>query len=147
MNAPDLRARPPRSPRVRLGGYVVLPRVLDKCRAILAGTAGEYKFACPLDERLFTFAGITPEAFKAEVAKGGSDSDLLTWVNENSSTKPSATDIIAWSHFQEQRVPADTDSRAYFNEVHTTAAAHREDIATWFELLDLDDFVTFGGKA
>ena len=29
--------RPPRSPRVRLGGYVLLPRMLDKGRALLNG--------------------------------------------------------------------------------------------------------------
>jgi hypothetical protein len=42
--APNLTQRPPRSPRVRLGGYVLLARLLDKGRAELAGTAGEYKF-------------------------------------------------------------------------------------------------------
>ena len=31
-STPDLRQRPPRSPRVRLGGYVILPRMLDKGR-------------------------------------------------------------------------------------------------------------------
>jgi hypothetical protein len=38
-SAPNLTQRPPRSPRVRLGGYVLLPRLLDKGRAELAGTA------------------------------------------------------------------------------------------------------------
>jgi len=42
-HAPNLNQRPPRSPRVRLGGYVVLPRILDKGRAELAGTVGEFK--------------------------------------------------------------------------------------------------------
>ena len=42
MNAPNLTQRPPRSPRVRLGGYTILPRLLDKARAVIAGTAGEY---------------------------------------------------------------------------------------------------------
>ncbi len=42
---PDLTQRPPRSPRVRLGGYVILPRMLDKGRAALAGKLGEYHFA------------------------------------------------------------------------------------------------------
>ena len=38
---PDLTQRPPRSPQVRLGGYVILGRNLDEGRAELAGTAGE----------------------------------------------------------------------------------------------------------
>ncbi len=33
ISAPDLTQRPPRSPRVRLGGLVLLPRMLDKGRA------------------------------------------------------------------------------------------------------------------
>jgi hypothetical protein len=37
-NAPDLTKRPPRSPRVRLGGLALLPRMLDKGRATVAGT-------------------------------------------------------------------------------------------------------------
>ena len=56
MNAPDLTQRPPRSPRVRLGGYALLPRMLDKGRATLAGKNGEYHYACPLDQRLLESA-------------------------------------------------------------------------------------------
>jgi len=39
MNTIDLTQRPPRSPRLTLGGYVILPRMLDKGRAQLAGKA------------------------------------------------------------------------------------------------------------
>ena len=49
LSAPDLTQHPPRSPRVRLGGYVIFARCLDKCRATLAGKNGEYHFDCPLD--------------------------------------------------------------------------------------------------
>ena len=42
LNAPDLTKQPPRSPRVRLGGYAILPRMLDKGRATLADKNGEY---------------------------------------------------------------------------------------------------------
>ena len=51
MQAIDLTQRPPRSPRVRLGGYVILPRMLDKGRATINNKAGEYHFNCPLDQR------------------------------------------------------------------------------------------------
>jgi hypothetical protein len=59
-NSPDLTKQPPRSPRVRLGGYVILPRMLDKGRATVAGKHGEYRYACPLDGRFLEFAGIIP---------------------------------------------------------------------------------------
>src|SRR6202044_3130060 len=45
LHTPDLTKFPPRSGRVRLGGYVILPRCLDKGRATLAGKNGEYHFA------------------------------------------------------------------------------------------------------
>ena len=57
-NSPDLTKRPPRSPRARLGGYVILPRMLDKGRAVVAGKNGEYHYACPLDQRFLEFAEI-----------------------------------------------------------------------------------------
>jgi hypothetical protein len=129
-----------------LGGYVILPRILDKGRAVIAGRNGEYKFACPLDQRFLEFAGIDPEALKAELASGRGDGKILEWVEANSATKPAPAEVAAWSALQEQRVPTDLDSRKYFNDVHSSAAPQRADIATWFDLLDLDDYVSFGGK-
>ncbi|MBI3418282.1 MAG: DUF5069 domain-containing protein [Verrucomicrobia bacterium] len=143
----DLTQRSPRSPRVRLGGFVVLPRVLDKCRALLAGKNGEYNFNCPMDQRFFEFVGVDAEKFKAQVAAGKADGEMLDWVTANSSSKPNADEIASWSANQEQRAPADPDSRDYFNGIHKQIAPHREDIATWFDLLDMDDYVSYGGKA
>lgn len=146
-NQVDLTKRPPRSPRVRLGGYVILPRMLDKGRAAVAGKLGEFKYACPLDQRFLTFVGIDPEALKKQLAAGKSDGEILQWIDAKSTNKPSVGEILAWSMAQEQRGPADVDSRDYFNELHKTIALKREDISTWFDLLDLDDYVSFGGKA
>ena len=143
----DLTQRPPRSPRVRLGGYVILPRMLDKCRATINHKAGEYHFNCPLDQRFLEFAGIKAEPLKKQVAQGKGDGEMLAWVEANAKFKRSPSEIAAWSAFAEQRVPSDLESRKYFNELQAAAAPKREDVATWFDLLDVDDFVTFGGKA
>jgi hypothetical protein len=40
-HAPNLTQRPPRSPRVRLGGYVVLARILDKGRAEISPSTNQ----------------------------------------------------------------------------------------------------------
>jgi hypothetical protein len=146
FHAPDLTQHPPRSARVRLGGYAILPRVLDKGRAINAGKNGEYKYACPLDQRFLDFAGIDPEALKKQLGAGKSDGEILEWITANAANKPSALEIAAWTSLQEQRVPTDPESRDYFNDLHTGIGPKREDIGTWFDLLDLDDYVTFGGK-
>ena len=77
-HTPALTQHPPRSPRVRLGGYVILPRCLDKGRATIAGKNGEYHFACPLDTRFLEFVGIDPEELKKELAAG--DAVSVTFV-------------------------------------------------------------------
>src|ERR1700677_2807447 len=41
FNGKDLSKEPPRSPRVRMGGYSILVRMIDKGRAALNGTVGE----------------------------------------------------------------------------------------------------------
>ena len=145
-NAPDLTQHPPRSPRVRLGGYATLPRMLDKGRATIDGKNGEYHFNCPLDQRLLGFLGIDAGALRKELAKGKGDAEILEWIEKNAKHHRSPVEINAWSDFAEQRVPQDNESRAYFSEILNKVAPKREDVGTWFELLDLDDYVSFGGK-
>ncbi len=145
-NAPDLTQRPPRSPRVRLGGYVTLPRMLDKGRATVNGKNGEYHFNCPLDQRLLGFLGIDADALKKELGKGKGDNEILAWIEKNAKHKHGAFEINAWSAFAEQRVPMDNESRGYYSELLSKTAPKREDVGTWFELLDVDDYASFGGK-
>jgi len=146
--APNLTQRPPRSMRVRLGGYVILPRLLDKCRADLAGTAGEFHYNCPLDQHWFRFTGIDPEALRKEVATGKGDGELLEWIQANAPVKRMPWEIIAWSDYHDRRGPdGDVETLTYFTTAVGKIAQSREDIRTWADLLDLDDHVTFGGKA
>jgi hypothetical protein len=145
LHTPDLTKFPPRSPRVRLGGYVILPRMLDKGRATLAGKNGEYHYACPQDQRFLDFAGIDPEALKQEL--GNSDGEILEWIHQNAKHKRTMPEIIAWSAWMEQRAPDSPEGREYLNEIHKKGAPKREDIVTWFDVLDMDDFVSFGGRA
>jgi hypothetical protein len=145
LHTPDLTQFPPRSPRVRLGGYAILPRMLDKGRATLAGKHGEYHYACPLDQRFLEFAGIDAEALKKELTK--SDTEVLAWINANAKNKRTAPEIAAWTAWQENRSPDNPEGREYFNGIHKAIAPTRTDITTWFDVLDADDFASFGGKA
>ena len=147
METPDLTKQPPRSPRVRLGGFALLPRMLDKCRATIAGKQGENHYNCPNDQLFLDFAGVDPEALKREVAGGKGDGEILEWITANAKHKRTAPEIGAWTAFVEQRAPDNPDSRAYFNELHQKAGPKRTDIVSWADLLDLDDYVSFGGKA
>jgi hypothetical protein len=87
-------------------------------------------------------------ALKAEVAKGVGDGDILAWILANAPTKRSEWDIAQWSAFREAAVPCDNGSREFVDgEIAKGGGAAREDIAAWFDDLDFDDHVTFGGKA
>src|SRR5215471_3184414 len=118
LNNTDLTKHAPRSPRVRLGGYVVLPRMLDKGRATIAGKHGEYHYACPLDQRLLDFLGLDPEALKQQLGQGKGDGEILQWIQANAKNKRTDPEIEAWSQFAERRVPTDPDSRKYFTDLH-----------------------------
>ncbi|MDB5096356.1 MAG: hypothetical protein JWM80_777 [Cyanobacteria bacterium RYN_339] len=147
QHAPDLTQRPPRSPRTRLGGYVLLARMLDKCRATLVGKNGEFNYACPLDQHFITFTGIDAEALKAEVAKGLGDGELLEWIAANAPLKRAPYEIAAWSAYFNERGPdSDNETLLYFAGAIANFSTTREDIKSWFDLLDLDDHCTFGGK-
>jgi hypothetical protein len=97
ISAPDLSTSYPRSPRVSLGGYVVAARTLDKCRAEIAGTLGEYHFDCPLDNLFFEFTGITADRFREKVATGATDEEMASWLEENS-TVSEKREIIQWNN-------------------------------------------------
>ena len=146
MPAIDLMKQAPRSPRVRLGGYVILPRMLDKGRATLAGKNGDYSFACPLDVRFLEFAGIEARALKKQLAAGKGDGEILDWLKANAKYQRSESEIEAWSAWQERRTPDNPDSREFFNRLHKKVAPRRTDISSWFDLLDADDYASYGGK-
>ena len=66
---------------------------------------------------------------------------------ENILPNPADPDRGHINFWRTERVPADIESRQFFNELQSKAAPKREDVATWFDLLDVDDYASFGGKA
>ena len=144
----DLTQRPPRSFRVRLGNYVVLARMLDKGRATLVGKNGEYIYNSPTDQHLVQFLGFDPDALLKELATGISDGEILEWVQTHSETPRAPWEIEAWSAFMDKRTPdTDAETLAFFAEQLGRLSKTREDVKTWFEFGELDDYVSFGGKA
>jgi hypothetical protein len=147
MKAPDLTRLPPRSPRVRLGGYTILPRLLDKARATLAGTHGDYIYNNPNDGHFFRFTGLTPGALLAQTAAGAGDWEMLLWVNENAPLKRTSLEIRQWSDWTETVSFNDVEMREWFTEQIKRLNPAREDLSGTFDYLDLDDYVSFGGVA
>ena len=90
IDAKDLSKEPPRSPRERMGGYVILARMIDKGRAVLNGTPGEYHYNCGLDQMLFGFKGLDHEEVKRLLASGASDDEVLEWVSSHGTPRTRA---------------------------------------------------------
>src|SRR6266699_3990078 len=144
----DLTERPPRSFRVRLGNYVILARMLDKGRATRAKKHGEYKYNSGTDQHLVRFLGLDAKALLKELAKGKGDGEILEWVQAHSKTRRAPWEIETWSAFMEKRGPdSDAETLAFFAENLGRLSKTREDVKTWFEFGELDDYVSFGGKA
>jgi hypothetical protein len=147
-NAPDLTQRPPRSSRILLGGYALLARMLDKGRATINGKNGEFHFNCPLDQHILNFLGISADALLEELKKDKGDTEILEWIQANQKNKPQPWEIDAWSAYMTKRGPgSDPETVEFFYGQVKKMAPKREDIYTWADLLDLDDYVTFGGAA
>ena len=143
----DLTERPPRSFRLRLGGFVILARMLDKGRATLAKKNGEYNYNSPTDQHLVQFLNFDADALLKELAAGKGDGEILQWVVTNAKTARTPWEIEAWSAFMEKRGPgSDAETLALFAEYVGQHSKTREDIKTWFEAIELDDYASFGGK-
>lgn len=134
----NLTKEAPRSAKTKLGGYVILGRTLDKCRALLWGNIGEYHFDCPLDNMLFGWKGIKGDDFKAAVEKGASDEEMVQWVNEHGDKK-SPDEVKAWADEMMSSNPYENpEKRDWFVE---QVSVYKLDPAktTLFDWLDVDD--------
>ena len=146
--APDLTQRPPRSPRTRVGGFALLGRMLDKGRATAVRKNGEYHYNCPVDQHLVRFLGFDPEKLMAELKQGKGDGEILEWLSKNSTHPRAPWEIQQWSEYQDRRGPeSDAETLQFFAEYVGKLTTTREDIRTWADVLELDDYVSFGGKA
>jgi hypothetical protein len=94
--AKDLTKEAPRSAYETMGGYAILPRAIDKGRATIAGTNGEYNFNCPVDNKFLSFTGLKGEDMKKALADGATDEEVLDWVNKNAPPH-TEEEIKAWS--------------------------------------------------
>ena len=144
-STPDLTQHPPRSVRVRIGGYAHLGRLLDKARAVIGGKNAGYHYDCALDKMFFAFTGLTADAVFAEIKSGKSDLEMLAWVNAN--TKRQLFEVIAWSSWLEQHGPGSADGLKWLAGIVEGNKSARDDIRSFAEMLDLDDYISYGGKA
>jgi hypothetical protein len=124
--------------RTRLEGYVHLARMIDKCRAVLAGTEGEYIYPCPMDDRLMDFAGITADQFTAVVRAHSIDEDVARWFLQTA--KPHSPDEQEeWNRMMLNRGPSTSEKQEYFNKCRDAVDPSRTDLTSWADLQDLEE--------
>ena len=70
----NLALAQPRSPRATIGGLAMAARTADKARGASAGTLGNFKYDCSMDNKLFAFAGIDASEYLAAVTSSADDS-------------------------------------------------------------------------
>jgi hypothetical protein len=139
--ANDLRNDYPRSPREKLGGYVIAARCVDKCRSFLLGMNGDYNYwPCSLASQWFSFTGITPEAFKEVVATGATDQEIAQWIVTHSKVRD-INEILAWNNkLRDMRLSDMTlQAQQYLEEYIPKFVPQHRPVYVWFDVYDLEE--------
>lgn len=123
-----------------VGGYVVAGRTLDKCRAELNESLGEYHFDCPLDNLFFEFTGITADAFREFVATGATDEAVGEWIQKESIVN-SRQEIIQWNNnlrfkpINQMPIELQEFLEGYIPECLPEGAV----VHVWFDVYDIEE--------
>lgn len=135
---------PLRSPSQQTCGIVMFPRILDKIRLQAAGqlpsgyNVGIVPGKRTFDDRLCKFLGIDFQALTARVMEGGTDEELMHWCFQNGH-QPDAEQIEIWNTFLLKRGWNDNATAGFTQQKAEAGLAHREDILTFFHLMDVEE--------
>jgi hypothetical protein len=142
----NLRKEAPRSPRIRVGGYAILGRTIDKCRALVAGDIGEYHFDCPLDNMLFGFKAVKGHDFKKQIEQGSSDKEMAEWLNQ-AGEKKTPDEIKRWAdEVEASSLYNHPEKREFFSEEVRKLGLDPAKTTT-FEWLERDDTLSHAQQA
>jgi hypothetical protein len=133
----DLTKTYPRSVREKYLGMVQVGRTIDKGKAELAGTIGEYRYDCPMDKHLFEFLGIEGQQLLDAIKKGDQATDAYL---KAAIAKKNPAEIEKFNRDWLEYGPAPgSDSEKYFLDLRKQVAPDRTDVTAWADLLDLDE--------
>jgi Domain of unknown function (DUF5069) len=130
----------PRSPYERLGGYVHLPRLIDKARLHRKGLLDGYNYkTVGFDKHLLAFLKLNGDQFEEVANRFDEDRDILRWVEENRA-QHSPDEIEHWNQQMISRHPDTAAKRARFNHfLKESGGDGRRDIKTYFDLIEFDE--------
>ena len=135
-----MRRLHPRSPYEKLGGYVHLPRLIDKAKLHRKGLLDGYNYkTVGFDKHLLSFLKLDAEAFEEAVNRLDDDAAILKWVQENCA-KHSVEAIEHWNQAMVSRHPDTAAKKARFTHfLKESGGAGRKDIRTYFDLIEFDE--------
>lgn len=130
----------PRSPYDRLGGYVHLPRLIDKAKLHRQGLLNGYNYkTVGFDKHLLAFLKLNPDAFEEAANRLGEDDAMLRWIGE-SGARHSKDEIEQWNQAMISRHPDNAEKKARFAHfLKEAGGAARKDIRTYFDLIEFDE--------
>ncbi len=135
---------PLRSPRESLGGYILLPRLIDKVRLLAqeqlptAYAANALKAGLTLDGRFLSFTELNTEVLRQVILSSRTDDEVLAWVQEHA--KPTtASEKQAWAE-QIDRYRPDAALAEYRKRVYPELTA-QVDVGSLsvLDLIDMDE--------
>ncbi len=136
-----MRTKPAlRSPYERLGGYVHLPRLIDKARLHRRGLLHGYNYKTfGFDKHLLAFLKLDPDAFEDAANRLEDDATILDWIRQNGATH-SPDEIEEWNRGLIARSPDTAEKRARFTHFLNEAGGEgRQDVRTYFDLIEFDE--------
>jgi Domain of unknown function (DUF5069) len=130
----------PRSPYEKLGGYVHLPRLIDKARLHRKGLLNGYNYkTVGFDKHLLAFLKLDGDAFEEVANRLEEDAGVLKWVQEHG-TQHSPDAIEHWNEAMISRHPDTAAKKARFlHFLKEAGGAGRKDIRTYFDLIEFDE--------
>jgi Domain of unknown function (DUF5069) len=133
----DLTKEFPRSPREQLDGIMVLPRAIDKARAQLQGTLGEYEyFGCAFNRRLFNTLGVTDDEFLDTVRGAPDDDGVMEWIREY--VRPERDKVDKLNQWVLHNEPAEQEMQHFCDELERIDPGN-DYVKTWTDLIDLEE--------
>lgn len=138
----DLRDQVPHSPFAEFDGIPWLPRMLDKARAALVGTLGDYLFPCPMDQAFLEFHGLEAEMVLERLRRGDDEAAIAALVRKHASGK-TREEMHAFKQELLFQPPADPDKRSTLERIRVEIAARSgvepEQIDTFAKAIALDE--------
>ncbi len=130
----------PRSPYEKLGGYVHLPRLIDKAKLHREGLLNGYNYkTVGFDKHLLAFLKIDGDTFEETVHRLENDDVILQWVQKNC-VRHSVDAIEQWNQAMISRHPDTAAKKARFTHFLKESGGNgRKDIRTYFDLIEFDE--------